>query len=35
MMAKYGIGKMTKPPVARDYVRTDLLEKAKSALKAK
>lgn len=35
MMAKYGIGKMTKPPVARAYVRTDLLEKAKSALKAK
>ncbi len=35
MMARYGIGKMAKPPVARDYVRTDLLEKAKSALKAK
>ena len=35
MMAKYGIGKMAKPPVAKDYVRTDLLEKAKSALKAK
>ena len=35
MMARYGIGKMAKPPVARDYVRTDLLEKAKIALKAK
>ena len=35
MMAKYGIGKMAKPPLAKDYVRTDLLEKAKKALKAK
>ena len=35
MMVKYGIGKMAKPPVAKDYVRTDLLEKAKTALKAK
>jgi len=35
MMAKYGIGKMAKPPLAKDYVRTDLLDKAKKALKAK
>jgi NitT/TauT family transport system substrate-binding protein len=35
MMARYGIGKMAKPPVAKDYVRTDLLEKAKHSLKAK
>jgi NitT/TauT family transport system substrate-binding protein len=32
MMAKYGIAKMTKPPVAKDYVRLDLLEKAKKEL---
>jgi NitT/TauT family transport system substrate-binding protein len=35
MMAKYGIGKMAKPPLAKDYVRTDLLENAKKTLKAK
>jgi NitT/TauT family transport system substrate-binding protein len=29
LMFKYGIAKMTKPPVAKDYVRLDLLEKAK------
>ncbi len=35
MMFKYGIAKMTKPPVARDYVRIDLLEKAKKELNVK
>jgi len=35
MMAKYGIAKMTKPPVAKDYVRLDLLGKAKKELHAK
>lgn len=35
MMAKYGIGKMSAPPLAKDYVKTDLLEKAKSELKIK
>jgi NitT/TauT family transport system substrate-binding protein len=34
MMAKYGIAKMTKPPAAKDYVKLDLLEKAKKDLKA-
>jgi len=32
MMVKYGIGKMAKPPVAKDFVKTDLLDKAKQAL---
>ena len=31
-MAKYGIGKMAKPPVARDFVKLELLEKAKQQL---
>ena len=35
MMVRYGIGKMAKPPLAKDYVRTELLEKAKYSLKAK
>jgi len=35
MMVKYGIAKMTKPPVAKDYVRLDLLEKAKKELNAR
>ena len=35
LMAKYGIGKMAKPPVAKDYVRLDLLEKAKKSLNVK
>jgi NitT/TauT family transport system substrate-binding protein len=35
MMVKYGIAKMTKPPVAKDYVRLDMLEKAKKELNAK
>ena len=30
-MAKYGVGKMTKPPVATDWVKTDLLDQAKKA----
>lgn len=35
LMVKYGIGKMAKPPVAREYVRLDLLDKAKKALNVK
>jgi NitT/TauT family transport system substrate-binding protein len=35
MMVKYGIGKMSKPPAAKDYVKLDLLEKAKKELKVK
>lgn len=35
IMVKYGIGKMTKPPAAKDFVRLDLLEKAKKALKVR
>ena len=35
MMVKYGIGKMTTPPKAADYVKLDLLEKAKKELKVK
>jgi NitT/TauT family transport system substrate-binding protein len=31
-MVKYGVGKMTKPPVATDWVRTDLLDQAKKSL---
>jgi NitT/TauT family transport system substrate-binding protein len=34
-MVKYGIGKMTKPPLAQDYVKLDLLERAKKELRAK
>jgi NitT/TauT family transport system substrate-binding protein len=34
-MVKYRIGKMTTPPVARDWVRLDLLAKAKKDLKIK
>lgn len=30
-MVKYGIGKMAKPPVAKDFVKTDLLTAAKKA----
>ena len=33
LMKKYGIGKMANPPVAKDWVRLDLLEKAKKVLK--
>jgi NitT/TauT family transport system substrate-binding protein len=32
LMDKYGIGKFKKKPVATDFVKTDLLEKAKKAL---
>ena len=35
LMAKYGIGKMDKPPVATDWVKTDLLEAAKKSLGVK
>jgi NitT/TauT family transport system substrate-binding protein len=35
LMVKYGIGKMVKPPLAKDYVRLDLLEKAKKSLNVK
>ena len=34
-MAKYGVGKMAKPPVATDWVRTDLLDQAKKSLAVK
>lgn len=34
-MAKYGTGKMAKPPVAKDWVRTDLLEQAKKSMNLK
>lgn len=35
MMVKYGIGRMAKPQAAKEYVKLDLLEKAKKALNAK
>ncbi len=35
VMSKYGIGKMSKPPVARDWVKTDLLEAAKKSVGVK
>jgi NitT/TauT family transport system substrate-binding protein len=35
LMAKYGIGKMEKPPVAKDWVKTDLLDAAKKSLGVK
>lgn len=35
LMAKAGIGKMDKPPVATDWVKTDLLEAAKKSLGVK
>jgi len=35
VMAKYGIGKMTNPPVATDWVKTDLLEQAKKSMNIK
>jgi NitT/TauT family transport system substrate-binding protein len=34
-MAKTGVGRMAKPPMARDWVRTDLLEGAKKSLNVK
>ena len=33
LMKKYGIGKMSNPPAVKDWVRLDLLEKAKKELK--
>ncbi|WP_339939416.1 ABC transporter substrate-binding protein, partial [Undibacterium luofuense] len=35
LMQKYGIGKMSKPPVAKEWVKTDLLDQAKKALNVK
>lgn len=35
LMLKYGIGKMSKPPQAKEWVRLDLLDKAKQELKVK
>jgi NitT/TauT family transport system substrate-binding protein len=35
MMTKHGIAKMTTPPVAKDFVKLDVLEKAKKELKVK
>jgi NitT/TauT family transport system substrate-binding protein len=31
-MVKYGIGKMAKPPVAKEFVNTELLQNAKKSL---
>jgi NitT/TauT family transport system substrate-binding protein len=35
IMVKTGVGKMAKPPLAKDWVRTDLLEAAKKSLNVK
>jgi NitT/TauT family transport system substrate-binding protein len=35
LMQKYGIGKMSKPPVAKEWVKTDLLDQAKKSLNIK
>ncbi|MFZ4873507.1 ABC transporter substrate-binding protein [Janthinobacterium sp. Mn2066] len=35
VMVKTGVGRMGKPPVARDWVKTDLLEQAKKTLNVK
>jgi NitT/TauT family transport system substrate-binding protein len=35
IMAKHGIGKMTNPPVAKDWVKTDLLDAAKKSMNIK
>jgi len=35
VMNKYGVGKMAKPPVATDWVKTDLLDQAKKSLNVK
>ena len=35
LMAKYGVGKMAKPPVAKDWVKLDLLQAAKAHLGVK
>jgi len=34
-MNKYGVGKMSKPPLATDWVKTDLLAEAKASLNIK
>jgi NitT/TauT family transport system substrate-binding protein len=34
-MNKYGVGRMQKPPKASEWVKLDLLQKAKSDLKIK
>ncbi len=35
LMQKYGVGRMAKPPTATDWVKLDLLQKAKATLKVK
>jgi NitT/TauT family transport system substrate-binding protein len=35
LMQKYGVGRMVKPPQAADWVKLDLLQKAKATLKVK
>lgn len=35
LMQKYGVGRMAKPPKAADWVKLDLLQKAKTTLKVK
>ncbi|MEI6306773.1 MAG: ABC transporter substrate-binding protein [Deltaproteobacteria bacterium] len=35
LMQKYGVGRMSKPPKASDWVKLDLLQKAKATLKVK
>ncbi|MFZ4854965.1 MAG: ABC transporter substrate-binding protein [Desulfuromonadaceae bacterium] len=35
LMQKYGVGRMAKPPKAADWVKLDLLQKAKATLKVK
>ncbi len=35
VMVKYGVGKMAKPPVAKEWVKTDLLDAAKKSLNIK
>ena len=34
-MQKYGVGRMAKPPKAAEWVKLDLLQKAKAELKVK
>jgi NitT/TauT family transport system substrate-binding protein len=35
LMKKYGVGKIVNPPIAKDWVRLDLLDNAKKELKIK
>ncbi len=35
VMVKYGVGKMAKPPIGKDWVKTDLLDAAKKSLNVK